>query len=251
MNYPQVNIDTAGAELNRLHSEIEDKLRSTVQDAIRAGEILTQIKGRLRHGDFLPWIKANCHFSERTARNYIGIYDYRSKTATLADLQTAYAQVETLEAQARKSEEEQARHRVGVFLKSGQKPEGWRRGTDDKLAQEIRDREERIKKFQEEIKEKTDERIRQSEERATRADLDMDALFRLAEEGTKHIAKRQAFKENIRISHEGKDDPFVDAIMDYLESLDDDNRRVEACYNIIKVCKRISLDIQATQGALV
>jgi hypothetical protein len=61
-DYPSVSIETAGKELDRLHRSIEGKLRSTVDDAIRAGEILTQVKGRLSHGDFLPWLKANCSF---------------------------------------------------------------------------------------------------------------------------------------------------------------------------------------------
>ena len=36
-------------ELNDLHQQIEGKLRSTVQDAIRAGELLTQAKDSLPH----------------------------------------------------------------------------------------------------------------------------------------------------------------------------------------------------------
>ena len=43
-------------ELNILHKNIESKLRSTVQDAIKAGEILTNVKEKLEHGQFLSWI---------------------------------------------------------------------------------------------------------------------------------------------------------------------------------------------------
>jgi hypothetical protein len=39
-------------------------------------------------------------------------------------------------------------------------------------------------------------------------------------------------------------DPFQDAIMDYLEGLENDSRRIEACHNIIKVCKRIAAELQ-------
>jgi hypothetical protein len=52
-----------------------------------------------------------------------------------------------------------------------------------------------------------------------------------------------SFNDAAKTLHD-KDDPFVDAIMDYLNGLTDDNRRVEACYNIIKVCKGIANQLQ-------
>ena len=56
--------------------------------------------------------------------------------------------------------------------------------------------------------------------------------------------KRQTFKEQIRVSQAGETDTFIDALMDYLEELDSDNRRIEACQNIIKVCKNIAVELQ-------
>jgi hypothetical protein len=60
-------------------------------------------------------------------------------------------------------------------------------------------------------------------------------------------AKRTSFKERIRLSDAGKEDVFIDALMDYLEELDDDNRRIEACYNIVKVAKNIAVELQQQQ----
>lgn len=48
------------------------------------------------HGDFLPWLKANCSFSQRTAYNYIGVYSHSDKIASVASLQEAYQQIETM-----------------------------------------------------------------------------------------------------------------------------------------------------------
>lgn len=241
-NYPVVSIADAGDELNRLHSDIENKMRSTVADAIRAGEILAQVKERLPHGDFLPWIKLNCRFSERTAYNYIGLHGHSSKIATVANLQDAYKQVEALEAQERKTDDQKARERVTAFVKTGNKPEGWRRGTDDTLAEKEKAHAESMKKWHEDMKAKNEERVRQSEK--ARPSIDFSEINKMVEQHTQALVKRQTFKESIRISHEGKDDPFVDAIMDYLETLADDNRRMEACYNIIKVCKGIANQLQ-------
>ena len=39
-------------EINTLHSNIEGKLKSTVQDAIKLGELLTNVKQELPHGTF-------------------------------------------------------------------------------------------------------------------------------------------------------------------------------------------------------
>ena len=242
-NYPIVSIADAGDELNRLHGEIENKMRSTVSDAIRAGEILAQVKERLPHGDFLPWIKLNCRFSERTAYNYIGLHGHSSKIATVANLQDAYKQVEALEAQERKTDDQKARERVTAFVKTGNKPEGWRRGTDDTLAEKEKAHAESMKKWHEDMKAKNEERVRQAEK--ARPFIDFSEINKIVEQQTQALVKRQTFKESIRVSHEGKDDPFVDAIMDYLETLADDNRRVEACYNIIKVCKGIANQLQS------
>jgi len=76
-----------------------------VQDAIRAGEILTQVKDRLEHGEFLPWIEQNCKFAERTARDYMRFYNYRDKTASLAVLQSARQVVAQIESREKQTEE--------------------------------------------------------------------------------------------------------------------------------------------------
>ena len=77
-------------ELNDLHQQIEGKLRSTVQDAIRAGEILTGVKDKLAHGEFIPWIGKNCMFGDRTAQSYMRVYLHKSKTESVSDLPEAF-----------------------------------------------------------------------------------------------------------------------------------------------------------------
>ena len=255
MEYPAVQIDTAGDELNRLHKSIEGKLRSTVDDAIRAGEILTQVKERLNHGDFLPWIQANCSFSRQTADNYRRLYSYSGKMPTGSNLQEAYQQIETIERQEQQTEEQRARQRVNEYLKTGIKPEGWRRGTDDKIAEEERARSERI----DNAKAKLEEESRKREERRRERDSTFDAfesfnddiLREALERSSESYNKRQEFKERIRLSQSGESDVFIDALMDYLNELEDDNRRIEACQNIIKVCKGIAVDLQAGKSKAV
>jgi hypothetical protein len=239
------DLASIATQINTLHRIIEDSLRQSVQDAIRVGRLLSEMKDNLKHGDFLPWVKLNCRFSERTAYNYIALHQHQNKIATVANLQEAYRQIETIEAQEKQTEAQQARQRVDTFNKTGQKPEGWRRGTDDKLAEEEKAQAEKVKQIKREIEQET--ATREKPEPYSwdgHTGKPSQALRHDIEQMTKQIAARQDFKERIRVSHEGKDDPFVDAIMDYLDGLPDDSRRIEACYNVIKVCKGIANQLQ-------
>jgi len=247
MDYPTVSIDKAGEELNRLHQSIEGKLKSTVEDAIRAGEILSKVKAKIGHGDFLPWLKANCSFGSTTADRYRKLYEYSSKIPTVGNLQEAYQQIETIERQEKQTEEQKAQQRVKEYLTTGVKPEGWRRGTDDKLAKEEQDRHARIESQKERMRQEEERRKAEKQKREEYKEqekVENDFLNQAAQAVMEKAQKRNTFKERIRVSDSGEDG-FVDAFMDYLESLQDDNRRIEACYNVIKVAKGIAVDLQA------
>jgi hypothetical protein len=177
----------------------------------------------------------------------MGLYAHSNKIATVANLQEAYKQVEVLEAQAGMSETQKAWERVRTYIKTGEKPEGWRRGTDDKMVKEETDRAARIAKMQQELKEEHEQnqKSRSDNEDNAKKLFGEGGIFEKAiKQLTHETVKKQEFMESIRISHEGKDDPFVAAIMDYLNGLTDNSRRIEACYNIIKVCKGIANDLQ-------
>ncbi len=80
------------AEVVRLHSEITTALAHSFDNAIRIGELLTEQKAKLEHGQFLPWVKENLPFSDRTARNYMTLHSRRDelKLANVSDLSAAY-----------------------------------------------------------------------------------------------------------------------------------------------------------------
>jgi len=242
--YTQVSIETAGKELDRLHAEIMGTMRKTVDDAVRAGEILFTVKERVGYGSFISWINANCSFSEKTAERYMKLKTYQCKIDSVTNLQDAYKQIETLEAREKQTENDKARRRVLHYLDTGIKLEGWRRGTDDKQAEEIKESREMVARFHEQLEKKEREQKEKQQ--------DSDHVFRQAFEAinnmtlgfTENAKKRNTLKERIRVSADGKDDVFIDALMDYLEELDSDSRRIETCYNIIKVCKGIAIDLQ-------
>jgi hypothetical protein len=169
------------------------------------------------------------------------------KLLTVEELETKKQQEERAKREANQNEYQRATSRVSDYRKTKIKSSEWGEREESILKDEI-DREERIKRAQkdqqEEWKRKNEEKIKEADARSASSKINFDELNLLTGAIVKNLEKRQTFKESIRISHEGKDDPFVDAIMDYLETLADNSRRIEACHNIIKVCKGIANQLQ-------
>ena len=84
-------------EIVSLHGEIEGLLKLSLDKAIRIGELLSEQKANLLHGEFIPWVKANLPFTERTAQNYMKIYNQRAllKNENVSHLTGAYALLTT------------------------------------------------------------------------------------------------------------------------------------------------------------
>jgi hypothetical protein len=84
---------TRAQEIVRLHSEVVGHLRQSLEKAIRIGQLLSEQKEALKHGEFIPWLESNIPFTDRTARNYMKVYRERDrlKTETISDLKGAYA----------------------------------------------------------------------------------------------------------------------------------------------------------------
>jgi hypothetical protein len=67
------NLGTLANEINEAHRECEQAAQSAVTHAVRCGELLLQGKSAIPHGEWLPWLAANCECSDRTARLYMRI----------------------------------------------------------------------------------------------------------------------------------------------------------------------------------
>ena len=59
MNIEKRRID----EIGQLHNEIIGHLKTSLEKAIRIGELLSEQKDSLKHGEFIPWIKDNLPFA--------------------------------------------------------------------------------------------------------------------------------------------------------------------------------------------
>jgi hypothetical protein len=72
-------------------TEVVRSLKRGIEHAITAGNLLIEAKAKLnKHGQWLPWLRANCTMSERTAQLYMRparfAPELQAKSASLADL---------------------------------------------------------------------------------------------------------------------------------------------------------------------
>jgi hypothetical protein len=67
------------ARIKAEHEAAAASLRDSVRHAIAAGELLIEAKARLKHGQWLPWLRDHCSISERTAQLYMRVGKNRNE----------------------------------------------------------------------------------------------------------------------------------------------------------------------------
>jgi hypothetical protein len=246
-----MTLEQIAVKVNANYTRIQRGTKQLLDIALETGELLAGAAnvplGTFAEGTFDKWLNANITFHKVTAYRYISLYNHKNQIASAESLQDAYKQIEDLDAQKKRTETQNAYNRVAEFRKTGVKPEGWRRGTDDKLVKEEQERDARIEQVKQDALSRKQEKQEQKQEREQQK-VETERIINLLGQRIDTEKKRAEFKEKIRLSADGMDDPFQDAIMDYLDGLEDDSRRIEACYNIIKICKRIAVELQEEKG---
>lgn len=81
--------------IKELHTEFYNDIKKALSKAIEVGELLTKQKAAMKHGEFIPWVKRNLPFGERTARNYMQLFREKKKikSARISDLTSAYKMI--------------------------------------------------------------------------------------------------------------------------------------------------------------
>ncbi|MHC5747338.1 MAG: DUF3102 domain-containing protein [Nostoc sp.] len=69
--------------------EIKERLRRSAQDIWEIGQKLTDVRSRLKHGQFETWLKAEFGWSRRTAYNFINVYETLAERANFAQIDIA------------------------------------------------------------------------------------------------------------------------------------------------------------------
>jgi hypothetical protein len=74
------------AQINEAHKLAREHAESAIDHAFRAGDLLIEAKGKVQHGHWLPWLRENVQFSERSAQAYMRLTAKRDTImANIAD----------------------------------------------------------------------------------------------------------------------------------------------------------------------
>ena len=65
---------------------IRERIKKTVEDIIEVGNDLLAVKEALPHGQFLPWLRAEFGWSERSAQNFMSVAEQFKSATKIADL---------------------------------------------------------------------------------------------------------------------------------------------------------------------
>ena len=81
--------------IRRLHLEVAAHVTIALGKAMEIGQLLTEQKAAMNHGEWMPWLKGNVPFSSATARNYMQLWERRETLELLnvSNLKTAYSVV--------------------------------------------------------------------------------------------------------------------------------------------------------------
>jgi hypothetical protein len=232
-------------------------------------DLRTDVQRLGTFGQYLDYVGLQRRTSDRWLERYI---PEENKLLTYEE----FTEKKEADRLAKMSQEERERSLRAEYRKTGIPPAGW----TPELEQSEKENQAALVKQQERIDEYKREQNRKSEEEKKRRESIMNGtsgpgspaaspstddpkrdyyynLGKISDEMLKnasttratHFNKRQEWKEKIRLSSGGKEDAFMDAIIEYLETLPDDNRRIEACNNIIKICRNISVELQRNKAA--
>jgi len=222
--------------MNELYNEFDLITKKHIKKAIAIGEVLSEAKENVDHGAYLTWLDKNANFNQCSARRFVLLFKYKEYVLDSESLSDAYMLAEKLNREGIEKEEKEAIKRVDVYNKTGKKPEGWRRGTDDRLAKERKSNSancspvnnlQAVKKSKETTK--TDIKVYDKNEVQRKLNLDHSSAV-----DKKTVNEKKEIKEN---------DPFIESIVDYIKELPSKSHKMVALKNIIRECHKLMNDL--------
>src|ERR1700678_1472142 len=67
------------ARIRVAHQATSEALKSSIEHALTAGELLIEAKKLVPHGQWLPWLEKHCEMSSRTAQLYMRVAKNRAE----------------------------------------------------------------------------------------------------------------------------------------------------------------------------
>jgi len=210
--------------INEQHKKLEIREQQLVNQATSIGAILFKVQEKCKHGTFGEWLKNNVCFSVQTAYKYISLFNYKEHISGSKNLTEAYKKVAVIMQKERQAENKKAEKRIAEYKKTGKKPEGWRQKTDDKLAAK-KEESPVIKKPEKKETKNAAESV--NKKQGVSVAYDKRLLIDRIKDHEKNAPVEQL------------DDSFNDILMDYLGGFTNNSRKIIACQNIIKMCRKV------------
>jgi hypothetical protein len=73
LEFEPLSLDQLAVDIKHEHEAAEASIRDSLMHAREAGDKLMEVKLRLKHGEWMPWVEANCQFSHSTALLYFNV----------------------------------------------------------------------------------------------------------------------------------------------------------------------------------
>ena len=99
-------VGTIADAINKEHQLFEAGMRSSLIHAIHCGELLIQQKAQLEHGEWLPWVMANCEFNIRHAQKYMDLASNAPRVAHLDGVSSIRGALKVLAEERQESQPE-------------------------------------------------------------------------------------------------------------------------------------------------
>lgn len=220
-------------EIIKLHEGIASSMRRSVEDAIRIGELLSEVKDAPeKKGVYLEWINKELPFEHDTANRYTKLFEHSNELRTMRNLQEAYKKVDQLESEAAQKERERKDRLIAEKVRTGVKPSGWDRSVDREEKKRTDDSQYK-KRVEEAMKGKSGDNVKSPH---TNFEKIVDAI--LKEEPKHSDLELDDMRGNVR---QGK---VFTVLREYIDSFDGVSRQLEATYNLMRYLKRVAIELQ-------
>ena len=199
-------------------------------------------KSKLTSGNLVSWQQylQDVGLAYRTVHRWLEHYE-PSEQRLLTDEE--YQRKEQEKRRKQMEHEQAIKDRVAERLRTNAMPNDWDDESEkvyqERLAQEKKDRE-----WRERIRLESRER----ERKTSKTQETIEEFEHLLSEFTEQTDKRKEISKKMRLTGDNADSAFNQMLIEYLESLDSDSQRLEACYNGIKIFKAYIRDNNLLRG---
>ena len=228
---------TVSLKKSTLTDEICRELYEAREQLAKVGRPETLPNGRIK-----TWDKylQDVGLAYRTVHRWLEYYE-PSEQRLLTDEE--YQRKEQEKRRKQMEHEQAIKDRVAERLRTNAMPNDWDDESEkvyqERLAQEKKDRE-----WRERIRLESRER----ERKTSKTQETIEEFEHLLSEFTEQTDKRKEISKKMRLTGDNADSAFNQMLIEYLESLDSDSQRLEACYNGIKIFKAYIRDNNLLRG---